>query len=514
MSTFIIGLIILVLGGFLYGGFCQKVFGPDDRITPAYELQDGVDYVPMKKWKNSLVDLLNIAGTGPILGPIQGILFGPVAFITIPIGCVLGGAMHDYFNGMICTREGGIQMPEMIRRYHTKGTYLVFTAFICLTLFLCGVVFVYTPGDIMATQIFGMKGSSDEIGVWVLYGIIFVYYLIATVLPIDKIIGKVYPIFAAILIISALGIFVMLVVKNAPLCEIWDDWTLGGFDFGAYFEAEHFIPVFFVTVACGIMSGFHSSQTALVSRTLEKEKDGRMAFYNMMICEGFIAMVWAAGTMAVIGYGAKDAGVTMQFHSGAWGFFQEVNGTLQQISPTSVVGVVCKKLLGNWGGIIALVGVIILPISSGDTALRSMRLTLAETFHIDQKSARRRLLLAAPIFLAVLGALIWAKNDAHGFNTVWRYFGWANQTVTIFATSSIMIYFMIHGKEKYAWIPIIPFAFYSFITCAYILSTSIGFGLNQTVSYLIATIFTAALLLRTNHRGNRMRLEMQSVTQV
>ena len=503
MITFVIGIVILIGGGFLYGGFCEKVFAPDDRKTPAYAQEDGVDYVPMKRWRNSLVNLLNIAGTGPILGPIQGILFGPIAFITIPLGCVIGGAMHDYFNGMICTREGGIQMPEMIKRHLPKGVFWFFTGFVCLTLFLCGVVFVYTPGDIAATQLFGFGGTAGEASTWIIYGVIFVYYLIATVLPIDKIIGKVYPVFGAALILSAVGIFVMLFAGGHQLAEVFGDWTLGGFDFGAYFRSQNFIPAFFVTVACGIMSGFHGSQTALVSRTLENEKHGRMAFYNMMICEGFIAMIWAAGTMAVIGAGAESAGITMQLTEAGWGYFTSVDGALTQISPTSVVGVICKNMLGDIGGIIAIIGVIILPVTSGDTALRSLRLMISETFHIKQKSVGRRMILAIPIFTLALGVLIWAKNDPNGFNTIWKYFGWANQTLTIFATSSIMIYLMRHGKTKFVWMPAIPFVFYAFVTSSYLLSAPIGLSLDMTVSFIIAGVFTVLIFAGTVYLGKK-----------
>ncbi len=505
MITFIIGIVILIVGGLLYGKLCEKVFAPDDRKTPAFEHRDGVDYVPMKKWKNCLVNLLNIAGTGPILGPIQGILFGPVAFITIPIGCVIGGAMHDYFNGMICTREGGIQMPEMIKRHLPKGIFGFFTVFVCLTLFLCGVVFIYTPGDIAANQLLrGSSGSGNgSLVTLIIYGIIFAYYLVATVLPIDKIIGKVYPILGGILIISALGIFVMLFAGGYQLCELWGDWTLGSFDFYAYFRSQHFIPIFFVTVACGIMSGFHGSQTALVSRTLENEKHGRMAFYNMMICEGFIAMVWAAGTMAVIGIGAESGGITMQITDAGWGYFQSVNGVLTQISPTSAVGVICRKLLGDVGGAIAIIGVIILPITSGDTALRSMRLMISETFHIKQDSISKRMLLALPIFILALVVLIWAKNDPNGFNTIWRYFGWANQTLTIFATSSIMIYLIHHGKGHFAWMPAIPLIFYSFVTSYYILTATIGLSLNFRLASIIAGIFTTFVFVGTEYIGRR-----------
>ena len=494
MSTLILGILILLIGGILYGGLCEKVFAPDNRKTPAYAKCDKVDFVPMKKWKNSLVNLLNIAGTGPILGPIQGILFGPVAFITIPIGCVIAGAVHDYFCGMICTREGGIQMPEMIKRFHKKGVFWFFTVFVSITCFLCGTVFVYTPGDIAATQLFGFGGTSGEFSTWLIYGAIFVYYLIATILPIDKIIGKIYPLFGALLIISAVGIFIMLFVTGAPLCDLWGNWNLGGFDFGEYFSTQNFIPAFFVTVACGIMSGFHSTQTALVSRTLENEKHGRMTFYNMMLCEGFIAMVWAAGTMAVIGLGAENSGITMQLTESGWGYFQSVDGVLKQISPTSVVGVVCKYMLGDVGGIIAVIGVIILPISTGDTAFRSLRLMIAETFRIKQDSVRKRLLLSAGIFVPAIIVLIWAKNDSNGFNTIWRYFGWANQTVSVFVTSAIMIYLIKNKKTRFVWIPAIPFLFYSFIVSVYLLNAPIGVSLDIGISYIIGGIFTALVL--------------------
>ena len=223
MTTFIIGLVVLFVGAALYGKFCEKVFGPDDRKTPAYTKNDGVDYVPMKGWKNSLINLLNIAGTGPILGPIQGILFGPIAFITIPIGNIIGGAMHDYFSGMICLRDGRSQMPDMVQKYTNKGVFTVYNIFLCVLLLLVGAVFIYTPGDIAATQVFGLDGAVNNVWTWVIYGAIFAYYLVATVFPIDKIIGRIYPIFGGILLLSAIGIFIMIFVKGYPLVEIWNN---------------------------------------------------------------------------------------------------------------------------------------------------------------------------------------------------------------------------------------------------------------------------------------------------
>lgn len=509
MQTFVIGLVILVAGGAFYGKFCERIFRPDDRETPAFAKQDGVDYVPMKKWRNSLVNVLNIAGTGPILGPIQGILFGPIAFITIPIGCVIGGAMHDYFSGMIAEREGGLQMAELIRRFTGGKVAALYTVIITLLLLLVGAVFIYTPGDIAATQVLGLSGTASDPSTWVIYTLIFVYYLIATVLPIDKIIGKIYPVFGAILLLSAVGIFAMIFIKGFPLVNLWEDWSLNGFDFGAYFSAYHFVPTFFITVACGILSGFHSTQTAMIARTMTSEREGRTTFYNMMIAEGFIAMVWAAAAMAMIGFGADHAGITMQFSDGTWQYLQNQSGTLVPISATSVVGVVCRNALGSTGGIIAMIGIIILPITSGDTALRSLRLILAESLHIGQDNNFRRLGLAVPIFAIVYGILIFAKLSPGGFGVLWRYFSWMNQSIALFALAVILIWLMQHGREKYIWVPAIPLAFYSFVTVSFILNAPIGFHLPWGLAYTGGLIFTAAILFFSIRRGMAGRQLMQ-----
>ena len=464
MITFIIGLAILFVGAALYGKFCEKVFGPDDRKTPAYSKQDGVDYVPMREWKNSLINLLNIAGTGPILGPIQGILFGPIAFITIPIGNIIGGAMHDYFSGMICLRDGGTQMPDMIRRYSNKGVYTVYQIFCSLLLLLVGAVFIYTPGDIAATQVFGFDGKATSISTWVIYGVIFVYYLIATVFPIDKIIGRIYPIFGAILLFSAIGVFIGLFVKGYPLMELWDNWNGVLVPYGDYFSANHFIPIFFITVACGILSGFHSTQTAIISRTMKSERQGRMTFYNMMVLEGFIAMVWAAGAMGAYNLGLQAADASLA---------------------TATIGVICKDILGNVGGIIALLGVIVLPITSGDTALRSLRLAVADAFHLDQTNVKKRLSLAAVIFILVAVILVFAKSNADGFNILWRYFAWSNQTLSLFAFLAISVWMFENNKAKFVWMPMIPGVWYAFVTITYIVNAKIGFNVPWGGAYAI-----------------------------
>ena len=501
MATFILGLVILVVGAAVYGKFCEKVFGPDDRKTPAYTKQDGVDYVPMKSWKNMLINLLNIAGTGPIFGPIQGILFGPIAFITIPIGNIIGGAMHDYFSGMICLRDGGTQMPEMIRKYSNKTIYWIYQIFVCLLLLLVGAVFIYTPGDIAATQVFGFSGAATDVSTWVIYGVIFLYYLAATVFPIDAIIGKIYPVFGAILLFSAVGVFGGIFLKGYPLTELWGEWVsplayvmVDGaatpFSYADYFTAQHFFPTFFITVACGILSGFHSTQTAIISRTMKSEKEGRNTFYNMMVLEGFIAMVWAAAAMGAYNLGMREA-----VASGA----------------TATVGAVCRDLLGNVGGIIALLGIIVLPITSGDTALRGLRLTVAESLHIDQSTNGKRLGLSAIIFALVAAILVFAKTNANGFNILWRYFAWSNQTLSLFAFLAISVWMFENGKAKYVWIPLIPGGFYAFITMTYIANAKIGFGLSWNVAYIIGAVaciaYVAAIIFYGKKRAAAMTLK-------
>lgn len=491
MITFIIGLVILFGGAALYGKFCEHVFGPDDRPTPAIAKQDGVDYVPMKQWKNSLINLLNIAGTGPILGPLQGILFGPIAFITIPIGNIIGGAFHDYFSGMICMRDGGTQMPDMIKKYSNKTITLIYQVFCCILLLLVGAVFIYTPGDIAATQLFGFSGLATDPTTWIIYGVIFVYYLVATVFPIDKIIGRIYPIFGAVLLFSALGVFIAIFAKGYPLVNLWDDWNyvgLASVAYGDYFGENHFIPIFFITVACGILSGFHSTQTALVSRTVESEKQGRMTFYNMMVLEGFIAMVWAAGGMAVYNLGLQAADASLA---------------------TQTIGIVCKDALGNVGGIIAIAGVIVLPITSGDTALRALRLSIADIFHIDQKSTGKRLALSSILFALVIVILVVAKTNPSGFQILWRYFAWSNQTLSLFAFLAITVWMCETGRTKYIWMPLIPGGWYAFVTMTYILNAKIGFNLPWTVAYIggaaLAIIYVGVLIWYGNKRAAQLK---------
>lgn len=479
MITFITGLVVLIIGGLLYGRFAERVIKPTDSETPAIAQQDGVDFVPMGKWKNSLIELLNIAGTGPILGPLQGILFGPIAFITIPIGCVIGGAFHDFMTGMISTRNKGSQLPELVRKFLGKHLFGLYLVFVSLALFLLAAVFIYTPGDLFVTQILKSDSSSSNPIVWLVYGGIFLYYLVATLFPIDKIIGKIYPIFGAVLLLSAVGVFIGIFVKGYPLVELWDAAGAG------YPFKTNFIPVFFVTVACGICSGFHSTQATIVSRTIKNEHEGRMIFYNTMILEGFIAMIWAAAGMGVLQAGLTDV---------------ETLGT----QATKVVGIVAKDMLGGVGGIIAIIGVIVLPITSGDTALRSIRMMVGDAIKIDQTKKKNALCLALGIFAVVAAILIWSKLNPAGFNTLWQYFAWANEVIAVFSFAMIARY-MKRNNMPYI-MAVLPGAFYMFVITSYLLSAPIGFNLPWIVAYIgagaLALIYSVEIMVRKTKTVN------------
>ena len=477
MITFITGLIILIVGGILYGRFCEHVMKPTDAKTPAVEKYDGVDFVPMKTWKNSLIELLNIAGTGPILGPIQGILFGPIVFITIPLGCVLGGAFHDYMSGMISVRNDGKQTPGLVRTFLGRKPYLLYNVFVCFLLLLLSTVFIYTPGDLFVSNIIKQDSSVSNPVTWIVYGAIFLYFIVATLLPIDKIIGRIYPVFGAILLLSAVGIFCGMFFRGYDLDELWET----GFNFTNMY-GDNFIPIFFVTVACGIVSGFHSTQATLISRTMGNEHEGRMTFYNMMILEGFIAMVWAAAAMGAVKLGLAT------------------NDMLHD-SATTVVGVVASDMLGHIGGTVAVIGVIVLPITSGDTALRSLRIMIGDALHIDTGKKKNNILIALPIFAIVAIILYFAKSNASGFNILWRYFSWGNEVIAVFSFAVIGVYMLKH-KMPFL-MALIPGSFYMFVVSSYILHARIGLNLHWIPSFATAGVMTIAYAVVIIIHGRR-----------
>lgn len=463
MVTFFAGLALLLTGGFFYSLFCERVFSPDNRQTPAYTMGNGVDFLPMSRMRNALIQLLNIAGTGPILGPILGILFGPVAFILIPLGNIFGGAMHDYFCGMISMRKNGAQMPSLVKEYMGGGVFKLYNVFVCLTLFLVAAVFLYLPGDLFVSQVMGKEPVVSEPLLWIVYGVIGIYYLAASLFPIDQIIGRFYPVFGLVLLLSSIGIGIGLVAQGYPL----DELNLSNIK-GLYPDGQPLVPLFFVTVACGIVSGFHSTQTTLISRTLTSERDGRFVFYGMMTAEGVIAMIWAAAAMGIYNKGLPA----------------------EQVGTPAVVGLVAKDLLGYVGGMIAIAGVILLPITSGDTALRAMRLIIAENLNLDQSSKKNRAALSLLILAGVGVLLYFAKCNGEAFAKLWRYFAWSNQTLAVFTFTVIALY-LIDLRKKFMFV-VLPAVFYLFVIVSYILNAKIGFGMSFDTAYTGAGIACAA----------------------
>jgi carbon starvation protein CstA len=474
MISFLISLCALVLGYLLYGRFVEKVFGPDPaRTTPAVSKADGVDYIPMPAWKVYMIQFLNIAGTGPIFGAIMGAKFGPSAFLWIVFGCIFAGAVHDYLSGMMSLREGGVNLPELGGKYLGNGVKKLMLCFIVLLLVLVGAVFVYSPAIILG-DIAGMAGSGSTASMMIWVAVIVVYYLIATLLPIDKIIGKIYPIFAFALIFMAVGLLGSLIVKWPSIPEFWDGLQNRGPSIGM--QGQSIFPCLFITIACGAISGFHATQSPMMARCMKNETLGRPIFYGAMITEGLVALVWAA----VASYFFFDGGAA------------EVGSDLSAAAPT-VVTKVSQSWLGLVGGILAILGVVAAPITTGDTALRSARLTLAEALHLEQKSVGNRLKICIPLFIVVC-LLIWFNiADENGFNTIWRYFGWANQTLSIFTLWAITVYLAKSKGKLWYLITEIPALFMTVVCLTYIFTQKIGLGLPLGIGLGIALLIAVIL---------------------
>jgi len=466
MYTFLGGVALLILGYFTYGKFIEKVFGvKEERATPAYVNNDGVDYVPMNTYKNSLIQLLNIAGTGPVFGPIMGALYGPVAFIWIVVGCIFAGAVHDYLTGMISIRNRGAHLPELASKFLGKAMKHVVNAFAVLLLLLVGTVFVSTPASLLHVLMDG------KIALGIIIAIIFLYYILATLLPVDKIIGRLYPYFGAILLISAFGVGIGLIVKGAPIPEL----SLSNF----HPDNAPIFPLLFFTITCGALSGFHATQTPIISRTTQKEKQGRKIFYGMMIAEGIIAMIWAAAAMSLFdGYNG-------------------LNEVLAAGGPGAIVSKVSTMMLGAIGGTLAVLGVVVLPITSGDTAFRSARMIIAEYLNIAQKKFSSRLWIALPLFAI---SVVLTQID---FNLLWRYFSWANQATAVIALFVGSMYLYIARKNY--WISLIPGTFMLLMVITYILNAKIGFGLSMNTSWVVGFIGTIVLVVLFFRAANKAR---------
>ncbi|SHK41120.1 MULTISPECIES: carbon starvation protein A [unclassified Fibrobacter] len=476
MITFLIGVAILILGYFTYGKFVERVFGPDDRKTPALANPDGVDRVPMPHWKNVLIQLLNIAGIGPVIGVILGIKFGAIVFILLPLGNVLGGAVHDYFSGMISMRNNGYNVPALSRKFLGKGPAKLVMTLISVALILVGAVFTNTPAALVNTPILAGSHVSPTL-FWIAVAVIFAYYFISTFFPIDKIIGRIYPVFGALLILASLAIFVGII----PNLNVLDEFCFADImsNFHKHPAGQPIIPMLFVTIACGIISGFHSTQSPLVARTEVTEKTGRQTFYGMMIIEGLIGMIWAAGGMFI---------------------YHQMPELLTGASGVKVLSVLVSTVI-PWApiSILVVVGVIILAITSGDTSLRSLRLTIAELTGLEQTSVRNRLILTVPMFALCAVIIFWSNLNPEGFNILWNYFSWSNQLMAVCSLCVATVY--LRSKKKNFWIALIPCMFMTFITTDYILWVSpenlkgapLGFGLDYKTALVIA-LHDAAIL--------------------
>ena len=457
MFSFLISVAALFLGYLLYGGFVNRVFGPDPkRETPAVSKADGVDYIVLPTWKVFMIQFLNIAGTGPIFGAIMGAKFGPSAYLWIVFGCIFAGAVHDYMSGMLSLRHDGAGYPELVGKYLGQGTKKVMLVFSILLLLMVGAVFVYSPAVILGDMV--GDGGSGSMMLWVV--VIFAYYVVATLLPIDKIIGRIYPVFAFALLFMAVALMVCLFVKWPSIPEFWDGLANRGPSVGL--NGQPIFPCLFITIACGAVSGFHATQSPLMARCLKNERLGRPVFYGSMITEGLVALVWAA----VASYFFFDGGAA------------EVGSDISAAAPT-VVTKVSQSWLGVLGGILAILGVVAAPITSGDTAFRSARLIIADFLHLEQKSMAKRLYIAVPLFV-LSGLLLWYNMaDANGFNTIWRYFGWANQTLSVFMFWTATVYLVRNKGGLYYLITLIPGLFMTSVCTTFILVDKIGLGVPQ-----------------------------------
>ncbi|WP_214825268.1 carbon starvation protein A [Exiguobacterium sp. s28] len=454
MVTFFLALGLLLLGYIIYGRYVEKTFGiKEERTTPAYASQDGVDYVPMGTKRNSMIQLLNIAGVGPIFGPIMGALYGPVAFLWIVLGSIFAGAVHDYLTGMISLRNNGAHLPQLAEKFLGRSLRHVVNGFALLLLLLVGTVFVTSPAN-MINNLFDGNGSTLAI---VTFGI-FAYYILATLLPVDKIIGRIYPFFGALLLLSAVGIAVSLFTQGYQVPEM----TLTNM----HPDGLPLWPLIFFTISCGALSGFHATQSPIISRTTMKESNGRSIFYGMMIVEAVIAMIWAAAAMAI-------------FEPG------ELLAMINAGTPALVVQEVATLMLGSIGGTLAILGVIVLPITSGDTAFRSARMIIADYLNIVQKKFTSRLWIALPLFVL---SFILTKVD---FRLLWQYFNWANQTTAVIALFVGATYLYIKGRNY--WIALLPGTFMLYVVWFYILTAPIGFKMDGVLPYILATIGTVTL---------------------
>ena len=458
MISFMASLVALIIGYLLYGRFVERVFGPDDRVTPAVAKADGLDYIVLPNWKIFMIQFLNIAGTGPIFGAIMGAKFGPVAYLWIVFGCIFAGAVHDYLSGMLSMRNEGASLPQLIGKYLGKTAKSVMLVFTVLLLIMVGTVFVYSPAEIL-------HSIGGDTMMWIV--IIFFYYFIATMLPIDKIIGKIYPLFAFSLLFMAGALMVWLFLHWPTVPELWTDF----YNMGAATEPDKWtdsiFPALFITIACGAISGFHATQSPLMARCVKSERMGRPIFYGAMITEGLVALIWAT-VSAWFFYGSPAPGYEL-IEAATNGF---------HTSAPAVVNIVCNEWLGVAGAILALLGVVAAPITSGDTAFRSARLIVAEWLKLNQRPIAKRLIICVPMFAVSIAMLICQIENPDGFNTIWQYFGWSNQTLSVFTLWALTVY--LARERKCFWLTLIPALFMTSVCSTWLFVSKQAFCIGDT----------------------------------
>ncbi|MGE5587068.1 MAG: carbon starvation protein A [Clostridia bacterium] len=455
MVTFIGCIIALVLGYLFYGALVERIFGVNpEKGTPAYTMGDGVDYVPMDWKKVFLIQFLNIAGLGPVYGAIQGALWGPSAFLWIVLGGILVGAAHDFISGMLSVRENGASMGDVIGKYLGNKVRWLMNIVLVVLLILVGVVFVTGPASLLKM----ITPAWMTYNFWV--GVIFIYYLLATLLPINALIGRIYPFFGLCLLIMVIGIGGGMIVKGMPVPQL----TLANL----HPKGLPIWPLMFISIACGAISGFHFTQSPMMARCITSERYGRRVFYGAMVAESLVALIWAAAALT--------------FFGGTSGLAQAL-GSLG--GPGGVVKNIAFDMMGTTGGILAVLGVVVLPITTGDTAFRACRIMLGEIFHLDPKAIANRLKIAIPLF--ALAIVLTQVN----FDIIWRYFAWCNQTVAIFTLYACSVYLAKNGK--FHWVTTVPAAFMCAVAFTYILSQPIGFNLPMSVAAPIGLIAAAAV---------------------
>ncbi|WP_010135930.1 carbon starvation CstA family protein [Ochrovirga pacifica] len=463
MKSFVISIVILVVGYFVYGKIIENIFVIDpNKETPAISQRDDIDYMPLPLWKVFLIQFLNIAGLGPIFGAIAGAMYGPSAFLWIVFGCVFGGAVHDYFSGMMSLRHGGLSISEVVGIYLGNAIKQFMRFFTVVLLIFVGAVFLVGPAKIID----GMTANALGISVWVAF--ILIYYILSTLLPIDKVISKLYPVFGAAMLFMALGLLVVLLTGDYQIPEIIPS-NLVNMKHNS--ENTPIFPMLFITIACGAISGFHATQSPLMARCVKNEVEGKKVFFGAMITEGIVALVWAAAAMVFFGdvHGLNQA-MAENGNSAAW--------AANEIS---------LNMLGSVGGILAVLGIVAAPITSGDTAFRSARLILADVFSFDQKSIYKRLYISVPLFVV---AFVLTKVN---FAIIWRYFAWANQTLAVVVLWTITAYLI--GKQKNYWVTLLPAIFMTMVCSTYILIAPEGFQLEKQWSYTLGALLTIAITI-------------------